>query len=381
MQETTSTSVQLCRAMGEPRVHKYAPFPWPQEATDLARAHREAAGSDLAHLLAQLAQLSGHPRDACLRFARKNGITSRIKPTRCSWTEAEDQQLLTLYGDHPVPVVARILQRSKFAVWNRLARLEAKRNPQPYRWSKKARSLVRNHRKADGPELKNLMTALAQESGNPRRECWRFAHRMGVKKVFRHRRWTDSEQQRLLQLIERQTLPEVAKRLRRSERAVREKLEDLGANACMGKDWFTPRTLALAIHAGYGKVQQWIDRGLLKATEQGIGTFKHVLITADDFCRFCKEHRQELIGRRLNLARLDFIQSFVFPASHAELLPVRASKKERAGYQEQLEWQESDAVGDDELEEAFDGLDPSTHAFPPRREDRGTDPLRGEICA
>lgn len=365
--------------MGKPRVHKYAPFQWPQEATDLVRAHREAAGSDLAHLLAQLAQLSGHPRDACLRFARKHGITSRIKPTRCSWTEAEDQQLLTLYKDHPVPVVARILQRSEIAVWIRLTRLKAKQN-QPYRWSQRARCLVLNHRNAAGRELTNLITALARESGNPRRECWRFAHRMGVKKVFRHRRWKDSEQQRLLQLIERQTLPEVAKRLRRSERAVREKLEDLGANACIGKDWFTPRTLALAVHAGYGTVQQWIDRGLLKTIEQTIGTFKRVLITADDFCTFCKEHRQEVIGRRLNLARLDFIQNFVFPPSHAELLPVRASKAERAAYQAQMEWQEGDEERDEELEEAFEALNPA-RAFPPRREDGGTDPLRGDVCA
>ena len=365
--------------MGEPRVHKYAAFEWPQEAADLVRAYREAPGSDPGHLLSELVRLSGYPRDACLRFARKYGITDRLRPTYGRWTEADDQQLLKLFEDHPIPVVVRVLRRSETAVWIRLARLKAKQN-QPYRWSQKARSLVLNHRKADGLELKNLITALAQESGNPRRECWRFVHRMGVKRVFRHRRWTESEQQRLLQLIERQTLPEVAKRLRRSERAVREKLEDLGANACMGKDWFTPRMLALAVHAGYGTVQQWIDRGLLKTIEQSIGTFKRVLITADDFCKFCKEHRQEVIGRRLSLARLDFIQNFVFPPSHAELLPVRASKAERAAYEAQMEWQEDNKERDEKLEEAFEGLNP-THAFPPRREDGGTDPLRGEVCA
>jgi hypothetical protein len=366
--------------MDEPRVHKYAAFEWPQEAADLVRAYREAPASDLGQLFTQLVRLSGYPRDACLRFARKHGITVPLRPFYGRWTEADDQQLLKLFEDHPIPVVARLLQRSETAVWIRLARLKAKQK-QPYRWSQKARSLVLNHRNAAGRELTNLITALAQESGHPRRACWRFAHRMGVRNAFRYRRWTQSEQQRLLRLIERQTLPEVAQRLCRSERAVREKLEDLGANACMGKDWFTPRTLALAVHAGYGTVQQWIDRGLLKTIEQSIGTFNRVLITADDFCAFCKEHRQEVIGRRLNLARLDFIQSFVFPPSHAELLPVRASKKERAAYQEQLEWQENEDEPCNELEGGSHDLDPSAYTFPTRREDRGIDPTKGEVCA
>src|SRR2546427_7585565 len=113
MQETTSTSVQLCRAMGEPRVHKYAPFPWPQEAADLVRAHREATGSDLAHLVTQLAQLSGYSRDACWRFARKQGINVNARPSYRRWTEAEDQQLFALYRRHPLGVIAGILNRSR----------------------------------------------------------------------------------------------------------------------------------------------------------------------------------------------------------------------------------------------------------------------------
>lgn len=355
------------------------PFRWSSEARDFVAAHRDVTGQELADAVSYLAQISGHPRDACLRFARNHGITDRLRPVHGRWTEADDQQL-QLSRNHPIPVVARILQRSEMAIRVRLARLRAKQS-EPYRWSQKARSLVLNHRNAVGQELTNLITALAQESGNPRRECWRFAHRMGVKNAFRYRRWTESEEQRLLRLIERQTLPEVAKRLCRSERAVREKLEDLGANACMGKDWFTPRTLALAIHGAHETVQRWIDRGWLKTIEQNIGTFKRVLISTDDFCGFCKEHRQEVIGRRLNLARLDFIQNFVFPPSHAELLPVRASKKENAAYQEQLESQESENERDNELGGTFDEPDAGTHAFSPGREGRGIDALRGEVCA
>ena len=43
-----------------------------------------------------------------------------------------------------------------------------------------------------------------------------------------------------------------------------------------------------------------------------------------------------MVGRRLNLDRLNFVKDFVFAPSHAELLPVRESKKERAAYDEQV---------------------------------------------
>ena len=33
------------------------------------------------------------------------------------------------------------------------------------------------------------------------------------------------------------------------------------------------------------------------------------------------------MGRRLNIDRLNFVKDFVFPPSHAELLPVRESKR------------------------------------------------------
>jgi hypothetical protein len=34
--------------------------------------------------------------------------------------------------------------------------------------------------------------------------------------------------------------------------------------------------------------------------------------------------------------RLDFVQTFVFPPNHAELLPVRSAKKEQCAYEEQM---------------------------------------------
>jgi hypothetical protein len=43
-----------------------------------------------------------------------------------------------------------------------------------------------------------------------------------------------------------------------------------------------------------------------------------------------------VVGNRLSKERIEFVYHFAFPPSHAELLPVRQSKKERAAYEQRL---------------------------------------------
>ena len=45
---------------------------------------------------------------------------------------------------------------------------------------------------------------------------------------------------------------------------------------------------------------------------------------------------RDVVGNRLTEERLDFVYHFVFPPSHAALLPVRESLKESNAYQEQM---------------------------------------------
>ncbi len=68
------------------------------------------------------------------------------------------------------------------------------------------------------------------------------------------------------------------------------------------------------------------------------GFFLNSVLTAStDFCEFCRNQTKDVVGNRLTKERLDFVYHFAFPPSHAELLPVRESKKERMAYQSQLE--------------------------------------------
>jgi hypothetical protein len=197
--------------------------------------------------------------------------------------------------------------------------------------------------------LRALITSLAAVSGNPRRACWRFVRQSGLSAKRSYRQWTRAEQQKLLDLIASHSLYEVTTLLRRSPTSVRTMLHRLGANARMGEDWFTKHILAKALHIRVEEVQKWIDRGWLKARTMGAEGLRKEVIDADDFCQFCKQHRREVVGRRLNFDRLNFVQTFVFPPSHMELLPVREAKKEQAAYEAQMR-KDAGAEMEDELE-------------------------------
>src|SRR6267154_2430753 len=81
----------------------------------------------------------------------------------------------------------------------------------------------------------------------------------------------------------------------------------------------------------------FLNRGFLYFSDRIVqtGRLKKQIIDAADFCEFCKRHRTEIVGRRLNSDRLSFVQTFVFPPSHMELLPVREARKEPAEYEAQ----------------------------------------------
>jgi hypothetical protein len=234
------------------------------------------------------------------------------------------------------------------------------RNANPrreFRWSKAARDLVRANLNVTGREVSALVGRLVAESGNPRWACRRFVRRMGLRAKRSHRAWTVPEQQRLLKLIDLHPIKEIAKLLRRSQSSIWHMLQRLGANAKMGKDSFTKYTLAAALHVRPETIEAWIARGWLKSREVETGPGKRVVIEAEDFCEFCKEHTKDAVGNRLTRERLEFVYHFAFPPSHAELLPVRESKKERDAFDKQIGMTNGgrkDVSSKDDLEESED---------------------------
>lgn len=208
-----------------------------------------------------------------------------------------------------------------------------------YRWSKQARDLVSEFLNGDGDRTGNrraqiaLITQLVAVTGYPRHACSRFLRQSQNPVPSDNRPWTREEKQKLLDYICAQPVQEVARLMHRSPSAVRSMLHRLGASAQMGKDWFTKYTLARALRLRAEEVQRWIDLGWLKHRIVETDDLKRQIIEADAFTEFCRKHRAQIIGRRIDPARLDFVQSYVFPPSHSDLLPVRESKKERAAYE------------------------------------------------
>jgi hypothetical protein len=217
---------------------------------------------------------------------------------------------------------------------------------QQKRWPKEARQLVAEHLTAvrqgtiesanERAQLRNLVTKLVALTRYSRQTCLRFARRFGVRAKQPYREWSHSDQQKLLDLIALNPPMEVARIMRRSPGSVRAKLQRLGASAQMGRDWFTKYTLAEALHISVTEVQRWVEQGWLKTRVVQTGEVKKEIIDADDFTQFCKLYRAAIVGRRLNADRLAFVQNYVFPSSHTDLLPVRDSKRERACYEAQV---------------------------------------------
>ena len=104
-------------------------FRWPQEARELARAYKERFktipqrdGAVRRILVTRLVEISGNPRDACLRFLCQLGVTQ--KRSYREWTKAEQQRLLDLVASMPVEEAAKIMRRPPGSVRSMLHRLE-----------------------------------------------------------------------------------------------------------------------------------------------------------------------------------------------------------------------------------------------------------------
>jgi hypothetical protein len=95
------------------------------------------------------------------------------------------------------------------------------------------------------------------------------------------------------------------------------------------KDFYSLRQVAAILHIRKEQVDKWIKKGWLQATTVQGNKIRRTMIKPLDLARFCREHKEEIIGNRLHLERLNFLSEFLYPPDHNHLLGVRQSKKER----------------------------------------------------
>jgi hypothetical protein len=201
-----------------------------------------------------------------------------------------------------------------------------------FQWSNQTRDLVREYKRRlltgqhhDQSGRKLLVAKLVEISGNPREACLRFLRHSGIEQKRPYREWTKAEQRRLLDLITTMPVGEAAKILRRPLGSVRSMLHRLGVGGRTGREWFTKYSLSRALHTRPDEIQKWIDRGWLQSRTLPFAGVQARIIHPEDFCQFVKEHGHAAVGRRLTYDALRFVQNYVFPPSHADLLSVRGT--------------------------------------------------------
>src|SRR5690349_17516031 len=102
-------------------------FTWSQEVRQYAIECKKNTGSISQHgeserqLVAKIEEMSGNPRDACLRFLKQLGAVPRrgYRP----WTKPEQQRLVDLINRMPIMEAARFLGRTTSSVQTMLHRL------------------------------------------------------------------------------------------------------------------------------------------------------------------------------------------------------------------------------------------------------------------
>jgi hypothetical protein len=211
-----------------------------------------------------------------------------------------------------------------------------RRQRRSFRWPKEAREIVRESLRAKGRELTAVITQLSEMTGNPRDACFRFARDLGLA-ARPYRKWSRKESDRLLQLLESLPKRTVALKLERSAGSVESMQRRLGVNSTMYHDSFSKHQLAALLHIRPLAIQKWIDDGLLEGRTEGSNKARRIVIETGEFARFCKAHPDAILRGHMREDRLEFVFKFVFPRSHADLLPVRQAKKERAAYAAQTQ--------------------------------------------
>jgi hypothetical protein len=205
-------------------------------------------------------------------------------------------------------------------------------------WGSEALALAQRARVLSGDKLEPLVRRLQRSTGHSRWACWHFIIQHGLKGTAEHRRWTDQEIDEAREELTKHSVDEVAKKLKRSPKALRDALKrnDIKVRD-IRCDCFSVEALARTLHVRKDEVLRWIKEGWLPATTVSHGRRQSYSITAEAFAHLYKKHLHDLLAtRRLsNLSLFEAFYQYCYVPKHTvgeQLLDVRRDKRERAAY-------------------------------------------------
>ena len=204
-------------------------------------------------------------------------------------------------------------------------------------WSREAFAMANQAKVLSGNKLEQLVTRLQRHSGRSKEACWRFIIQHGLKGKTDYRRWSESEFETLREELVKKSVEEVAKKLDRSPKAIRNVLRrnhfSLREIRC---DLFSVETLAMVLHVRKAEVLLWIDQGWLEASTVDRGKRRSFIITPEALSHLYKNHQPDLLRRGIrNLSLFEAYLQYCFSPKHTvgeQLLDVRRDKRERAAF-------------------------------------------------
>jgi len=205
------------------------------------------------------------------------------------------------------------------------------------RWGSEAIALAEQAKVLSGGKLAQLVRRLQRQTGRTQEECWRFVIKYGIKAVVDHRRWHQEELDEARELLTKHSVEEVAKRLNRSAKALRNALQRRQLSVREIRcDCFSLDSLAQILHVRRSEIISWIEQGWLQATITNQAHRASYRITPEALSALYKHHLQDLLKRRIpNQSLFEAYVQYCFSPKHTtgeQLLEVRRDKREREAF-------------------------------------------------
>ena len=152
-----------------------------------------------------------------------------------------------------------------------------------------------------------------------------------------HRRWTEDEVEIVREELVKRSIEEVAKKVNRTPKAVRNMLKRNHLNLRdIRCDLFSVESLASALRVRKAEVGFWIEQGWLQASISSHGKRRFYVITSEALMSLYKRHHADVLKRGIpNLALFEAYVQYCFSPKHTvgeQLLDVRRDKRESAAY-------------------------------------------------
>ena len=207
----------------------------------------------------------------------------------------------------------------------------------PRAWGPEAIAMAEQARVLSGNKLAQLVRRLQRQTGRPQEECWRFVIKYGIKAEVDHRRWQQEELDEARELLTKYSVEEVAKRLNRSAKALRNALHRRQLSVREIRcDCFSLESLTQVLHVRRSEIILWIERGWLQATITKQANRANYRITPEALSALYKHHLEDLLKRRIpNHSLFEAYVQYCFSPKHTtgeQLLEVRRDKREREAF-------------------------------------------------